>query len=77
MARRDQLLGRPERRIRTADNRGTPVHGPLESCVGRLTMSQNLERFKKLLAEVFQIDQAELDFGIYGVMNAKREENLG
>jgi adenine-specific DNA-methyltransferase len=40
-------------------------------------MSQNLERFKKLLAEVFQIDQAELDFGIYGVMNAKREENLG
>ncbi|GIW56506.1 MAG: site-specific DNA-methyltransferase [Nitrospiraceae bacterium] len=37
-------------------------------------MSQNLERFKKLLAEMFQLDQAELDFGIYRIMNAKREE---
>ncbi len=37
-------------------------------------MSQNLERLKRLLAEVFQLDQAELDFGIYRIMNAKREE---
>ena len=37
-------------------------------------MSQNLERLKKLLAEMFQLDQAELDFGIYRIMNAKRAE---
>lgn len=37
-------------------------------------MSQNLERLKRLLAEVFQFDQAELDFGIYRIMNTKREE---
>ncbi len=37
-------------------------------------MSQNLEKLKRLLAELFQLDQAELDFGIYRIMNAKREE---
>ena len=37
-------------------------------------MSENLERLKQLLAEMFQLDQAELDFGIYRIMNAKREE---
>jgi adenine-specific DNA-methyltransferase len=37
-------------------------------------MSQNLERLKQLLAELFQLDQAELDFGIYRIMNAKRDE---
>jgi adenine-specific DNA-methyltransferase len=37
-------------------------------------MSQNLERLKQLLAEIFQLDQAELDFGIYRIMNAKRDE---
>jgi len=37
-------------------------------------MSQNLEQLKRLLAEVFQLDQAELDFGIYRIMNTKREE---
>jgi adenine-specific DNA-methyltransferase len=37
-------------------------------------MSQNLERLKCLLAELFQLDQAELDFGIYRIMNTKREE---
>jgi adenine-specific DNA-methyltransferase len=39
-----------------------------------MTMSQNLEKLKSLLAELFQLDQAELDFGIYRIMNAKREE---
>jgi adenine-specific DNA-methyltransferase len=39
-----------------------------------MTMSQNLEKLKRLLTEVFQLDQAELDFGIYRIMNAKREE---
>ncbi|MBC7076966.1 MAG: site-specific DNA-methyltransferase, partial [Synergistales bacterium] len=37
-------------------------------------MSEILERLKQLLAEMFQLDQAELDFGIYRIMNAKREE---
>ncbi|MER3480748.1 MAG: site-specific DNA-methyltransferase, partial [Meiothermus sp.] len=37
-------------------------------------MSQNLEKLKALLAELFQLDQAELDFGIYRIMNTKREE---
>jgi adenine-specific DNA-methyltransferase len=37
-------------------------------------MSQNLERLKKLLAELFQFDQAELDFGIYRIINKKRDE---
>ncbi|SRR5581483_4188974 len=38
-------------------------------------MAENsLERFKKLLAELFMFDQADLDFGIYRIMNAKRNE---
>lgn len=37
-------------------------------------MSQNLEKLKALLAELFQLDQAELDFGIYRIMNTRREE---
>lgn len=34
----------------------------------------HLEKFKKLLAELFLFDQADLDFGIYRIMNAKRDE---
>ena len=34
----------------------------------------NLEKLKDLLAELFMLDQADLDFGIYRVMNAKRVE---
>jgi adenine-specific DNA-methyltransferase len=34
----------------------------------------NLERLKTLLTELFMLDQADLDFGIYRVMNAKRAE---
>ncbi len=37
-------------------------------------MSQNLAKLKALLAELFMLDQADLDFGIYRVMNAKRAE---
>ncbi|MCP9461919.1 MAG: hypothetical protein NNA24_07740, partial [Nitrospira sp.] len=37
-------------------------------------MSQQLEKLRALLAELFQLDQAELDFGIYRIMNMKREE---
>lgn len=37
-------------------------------------MSKNLEKLKRLLAELFQLDQADLDFGIYRIMNQKRDE---
>src|SRR5205809_1016891 len=33
-----------------------------------------LDKFKKLLAELFMFDQSDLDFGIYRIMNAKRDE---
>src|SRR6266536_3700737 len=34
----------------------------------------NLSKFRKLLSELFMFDQADLDFGIYRIMNAKRDE---
>jgi adenine-specific DNA-methyltransferase len=34
----------------------------------------NQEKFKRLLGELFMFDQADLDFGIYRIMNAKRGE---
>src|ERR1035437_7447245 len=37
-------------------------------------MSDKLTKFKEVLREVFQMDQADLDFGIYRIMNQKREE---
>lgn len=37
-------------------------------------MNTNLEKFKDVLKEIFQMDQAELDFGIYRIMNQKRTE---
>lgn len=37
-------------------------------------MSKQLEKFVLLLEEMFQFDQADLDFGIYRIMNQKREE---
>ncbi|BCW92880.1 MAG: site-specific DNA-methyltransferase [Thermoanaerobaculum sp.] len=38
------------------------------------TMSEQFQKLKTLLAELFQLDRADLDFGIYRIMNAKREE---
>jgi adenine-specific DNA-methyltransferase len=35
---------------------------------------ENLRRLKELLAELFMFDQADLDFGIYRIMNLRREE---
>src|SRR4030042_1405093 len=35
---------------------------------------QSFKRLKDKLAELFQLDQADLDFGIYRIMNAKREK---
>ena len=37
-------------------------------------MASNFEKLQKLLEELFQLDQADLDFGIYRIMNQKRDE---
>jgi adenine-specific DNA-methyltransferase len=37
-------------------------------------MSQNFDRLKALLLELFQLDQPDLDFGLYRVMHAKSAE---
>lgn len=37
-------------------------------------MATNFKKFQKLLEELFQLDQADLDFGIYRIMNQKRDE---
>lgn len=37
-------------------------------------MPTNPEKLRSLLEELFQLDQADLDFGIYRIMNAKRDE---
>jgi adenine-specific DNA-methyltransferase len=37
-------------------------------------VATNPEKLRSLLEELFQLDQADLDFGIYRIMNAKRAE---
>jgi adenine-specific DNA-methyltransferase len=37
-------------------------------------MSQNYEKLRSLLQELFQLDQPDLDFGLYRVMHAKSAE---
>ena len=37
-------------------------------------MSQNYEKLKTLLKELFQLDQPDLDFGFYRIMHAKSDE---
>ncbi len=37
-------------------------------------MATNFQKLQKLLEELFQLDQADLDFGIYRIMNQKRDE---
>ena len=37
-------------------------------------MQKQFDKFMDILKEMFQMDQAELDFGIYRIMNAKRAE---
>ena len=37
-------------------------------------MSQKYEKIKTLLKELFQLDQPDLDFGLYRVMHAKSAE---
>lgn len=37
-------------------------------------MTQYEQKFRDILAEILQLDQAELDFGIYRIMNQKRKD---
>lgn len=37
-------------------------------------MTEQYKKLKDTLAEIFQLDQADLDFGIYRIMNQKRDE---
>jgi adenine-specific DNA-methyltransferase len=37
-------------------------------------MSQKYEKLKSLLKELFQLDQPDLDFGLYRIMHAKAGE---
>jgi adenine-specific DNA-methyltransferase len=37
-------------------------------------MSQKYEKLKTLLKELFQLDQPDLDFGLYRIMHAKSTE---
>ena len=37
-------------------------------------MSQKYEKLKTLLQELFQLDQPDLDFGLYRVMHARSAE---
>jgi adenine-specific DNA-methyltransferase len=37
-------------------------------------METQYEKLKKILRQMFQLDQADLDFGIYRIMNQKRDE---
>ncbi len=37
-------------------------------------MPTKFERLQTLLAELFQLDRADLDFGIYRIMNLRRDE---
>ncbi|MBU2253172.1 MAG: site-specific DNA-methyltransferase, partial [Proteobacteria bacterium] len=36
-------------------------------------MDQHIEKFQRLLRELFQFNCADLDFGIYRIMNYKRD----
>ncbi len=37
-------------------------------------MPTKFDRLQSLLAELFQLDQADPDFGLYRIMNLRREE---
>ena len=37
-------------------------------------MNERLDRFTKLLKEIFELDKSDLDFGIYRVMNLRKAQ---
>lgn len=77
MAKRDDLkLEKKCGSGRTSNPSSEPTGASRTERVERMTMSENVDRLKRLLAEIFELDQADLDFGIYRIMNTKREEIL-
>src|SRR5690606_23493815 len=40
-------------------------------------MTNNYKKLQEVLTEIFQLDKAELDFGIYRIMNQKRDDIEG
>jgi len=40
-------------------------------------MTENQKKLLKILSEIFQLDQNDLDFGIYRTMNSKSKEIKG
>ena len=43
-------------------------------CMGVGNLSEKLDRFVKLLKEIFELDKADLDFGIYRVLNLRKAQ---
>jgi len=39
-----------------------------------MNKTQNQQKLLKILNEIFQLDQSDLDFGIYRIMNSKTKE---
>lgn len=37
-------------------------------------MSEKLQRFTKLLRDMFELEKSDLDFGIYRIMNIRKNE---
>ena len=37
-------------------------------------MSDKLDRFVGLMKEIFELDKSDLDFGIYRIMNIRKDE---
>jgi len=37
-------------------------------------MNSNYKKLQEVLTEIFQLDKADLDFGIYRIMNQKRSD---
>ncbi len=39
-----------------------------------MAQTENQKKLLKILNEIFQLDQSDLDFGIYRIMNTKSKE---
>jgi hypothetical protein len=63
---------------RNSTRRSSPITGEARGNVdarpARPLMSPSYDKLKALLRELFQLDQPELDFGLYRIMHAKRAE---
>lgn len=57
-------------RIRVTQRGSVPSKGSVTSCMA----NERLDRFTKLLKEIFELDNSDLDFGIYRVMNLRKTQ---